>query len=119
MTKHVKIPVTLWQGQYGEQIRQLELHTRYLALYLMTSPAINMVGVYRLPFEQIAKDTGLSVHVIGKAMAELERAGICRYEEKYQCVWVCDFLEWQLMPDEYDPGLVQQAAKELKQAPFG
>ena len=47
-----------------------------LALYVMTSPHANMIGLYYLPVSYAASDTGLSVRQVTVALEQLAALGV-------------------------------------------
>jgi len=56
-------------------VHSLSKNSRYLFLYLLTSPHINLCGIFELPDEYICIDTGLNAKEVQKAKEELIACG--------------------------------------------
>ncbi len=70
-----------------------------LACYLMSSPHSNMIGIYDLPVEYIAYDTGLAEIAIRDALALLERALFAFYDAQATTIYIPSFAEIQIAPE--------------------
>jgi len=91
-----KISPKFWTGHTGTEIRALGLEAQVVALYLMTNPHANMIGLYYLPLPYMACDMGLSVEQVTATLASLHQIGFCEYSTKTQHVWVHEMLHYQL-----------------------
>jgi hypothetical protein len=49
MREYSKIYRHLWVNHPDNKIHQLDNQTRFLAIYLMSNPHVNMIGMYYLP----------------------------------------------------------------------
>ena len=58
------------------------LHAQYLALYLLTSPHRNYVGLYRCPLPYMAVDTKLTDAQVKAALKEIEAFAVYDYEQE-------------------------------------
>ena len=76
-----------WTGETGKALRQ-DPGAQVLALYLMTSPHSNMLGVYYCPVMYMAHETGLGMEGASKALARLIDAGFCMFDEASETVFV-------------------------------
>ena len=76
-----------WTGETGKALRQ-DPCAQLLALYLMTSPHSNMLGVYYCPVMYMAHETGLGMEGASKALARLIDAGFCMFDEASETVFV-------------------------------
>lgn len=84
-----------WIGETGKKLRgnpQLQV----LALYLLTSPHSNLIGVYHVPVMYIGHETGLGLEGASKGLASLSEAGFCTYCEDTETVWVHEFARYQI-----------------------
>jgi hypothetical protein len=92
-----------WIGGTGKALRgRLDLQVE--ALYLMTSPHANMIGVFYCPLDSIAKETGLPLEGATKALASLIEAQFCQFDEDTEEVFVRRMAAFQigeqLKPDD-------------------
>lgn len=63
------------------KIENLSSTTKYVLLYLLTSPIGTMSGCYEVSYKRIATDTGLNVGQVKGAMAQLIESTIVEYSE--------------------------------------
>ncbi len=92
----VKLSPTFWTGPTGRQLRKAGAEVQLVALYLMSSPHTNYSGLFQLPLNYIANDTGLSLEAVRKALSAIESVGFARYDETSECVWIVEGAKWQL-----------------------
>lgn len=92
-----------WTGETGKKLRQ-DPAAQVLALYLMTSPHSNMLGVYYCPVMYMAHETGLGMEGASKALARLIEVGFCQFDEASETVFVVRMAAHQvgdsLKPDD-------------------
>lgn len=122
MRDYSKVAPTFWTGQTGRQIKEAGQEAVIVALYLMTSPHANMLGLYYCPLAYIANDTGLSLQGASKGLQRAIEANLCAYDAPSEVVWVYEMagyqIEWQLKPgDKRVPGIAREYAK-LPKCPF-
>ena len=84
-----------WIGATGKALRG-NADAQVLALYLMTSPHANMIGVYHCPVIYMAHETGLTPEGASKALASLSEVGFCTYEEASEVVFVARMAAYQI-----------------------
>lgn len=84
-----------WIGATGKSLRG-NPEAQVLALYLMTSPHANMIGVYYCPISHMAHETGLTLEGASKALQSLSEAGYCTYEEASETVFVARMAAYQI-----------------------
>lgn len=92
----VKISPTFWTGPTGRQLRKAGAEVQLVALYLMSSPHTNYSGLFQLPLNYIANDTGLSLEAVRKALSAIAAVGFARYDENSECAWIVEGAKWQL-----------------------
>ena len=95
MRDYAKVLPSFWIGQSGKKLRG-NMEAQLLALYLMTSPHANMIGVYHCPILYMAHETGMSQEGASKALASLIEAGFCHYEEASETVFVVRMAAYQI-----------------------
>lgn len=84
-----------WIGSTGKTLRG-NAPAQVLALYLMTSPHANMIGVFHCPLIYMAHETGLSMEGASKALQSLIEAKFCTYEEYSETVFVHRMAAFQI-----------------------
>lgn len=102
--KFAKIRPNLWKS---EKMRNLSPNGKLLAMYLLTSPAYSMIGIYEQSKVVAQKHTGLSVGDFDAALAELQAIDFVRFDEETEVVWVVDMALTQIA----DGGLSEQQRK--------
>lgn len=75
-----------WVRGTGKELRG-DMEAQLVALYLMTSPHANMIGVFHLPVMYLAHETGLSIEKATDALQRLVDKDFCTYEEESE--WIC------------------------------
>ncbi len=95
MRDYSKVSSSFWTGDTGRQLRG-DSQAQVVALYLMTSPHANMIGVFHCPMIYIAHDTGSSLQGASKALLRLIEGGFCRYDEDAELVWVVEMAKFQV-----------------------
>lgn len=101
-----------WIGETGKSLRG-KPESQIVALYLMTCPHANMIGVFHCPLVYIAHETGLSFEGASKALASLSEARFLTYDEASETVFVHRMAAYQvgesLKPED---NRVKSVAKE-------
>lgn len=115
MRDYGKVSPQFWVGRTGKSLRG-DMEAQIVALYLMTSPHANMIGVYYCPVEYIAKETGIPFEGASKALQRLIEADFCTYESDSEWIFVHKFAENQIgeelkTTDKRVQGVVNELAK--------
>lgn len=95
MRDYSKVSGAFWTRGTGKSLRG-DMETQIVALYLMTSPHANMIGVFNLPIGYIQIDTGLSFEGASKGLAKLIEGGFCSYDEVNEAVFVHEMANYQI-----------------------
>lgn len=90
MRDYGKVSPQFWIGRSGKAMRGNPA-VQVLALYLMTSPHANMIGVFHCPIAYMALETGLSFEGTSKALQSLIEADFCTFDEADEYVFVHSF----------------------------
>lgn len=102
MRDYGKITPGIWTGKTGRQLRK-NPDAQITALYLMTSPHANMIGLYYCPVAYIMADTGLSEEGASKGLQRLCELGFCKYDWESEWVWVKEMARFQI-EEQLKPG---------------
>ena len=84
-----------WIGDTGKYLRG-NAAAQVLALYLMTCPHANMIGVFHCPVLYMAHETGLGMEGASKALQSLIEAQYCTYDEASETVFVHRMAAYQV-----------------------
>lgn len=90
MRDYGKVSPQFWIGRTGKALRG-NAEAQLLALYLMTSPHANMIGVYHCPIAYMAHETGLTIEGASKALQSLIDADFCTFDADDEYVFVHQF----------------------------
>ena len=58
MRDYGKVSPHFWIGRTGKELRQAGPESQLVALYLLTSPHANMIGLYYMPLTFLSHETG-------------------------------------------------------------
>lgn len=90
MRYYGKVSPQFWIGRSGKAMRGNPA-VQVLALYLMTSPHANMIGVYHCPIAYMAHETGLPIGGASMALQCLIDADFCTFDAADEYVFVHSF----------------------------
>ncbi|MCR2581744.1 replication protein, partial [Salmonella enterica] len=76
--------------------RAAGMEAQIVAMYLLTSPHANMLGLYYCPTMFIAHETGLGLEGASKGLQRAIEAGFCEYDEASEVVWVIEMASYQI-----------------------
>lgn len=96
MRDYAKVGPQFWIGPTGKKIKASGAEATIVAMYLITSPHSNMLGLYYLPTLYIAHETGLGLDGAAKGMKLCADAGFCSYDEATEMVWVHEMASYQI-----------------------
>lgn len=95
MRDYGKVSPQFWLGKTGRALRG-DMEAQVIALYLMTSPHANMIGVFYCPISYMAKETGIPIEGASKGLRRLIDGGFCTYDEDNEYVFVHEFAAHQV-----------------------
>ena len=96
MRDYGKVSPQFWIGQTGKKLRSEGMEAQLVAMYLMTSPHANMLGLYYCPVMFIAHETGLGLEGALKGLRSAISSGFCAYDEDTETVWVLEMAHYQI-----------------------
>jgi hypothetical protein len=73
-----------------------DMQTQIVALYLMTSPHANMIGVFHCPLIYISHDTGSPLEGASEGLKKLIESGFCTFDEESEMIWVHEMAKYQI-----------------------
>lgn len=117
MRGYARVAPQFWTGDTGREIRAAGADTQRVALYLMTCPSSNMIGLYYLPLPTLAHEVGhLDVIGASEALRSLEHIGFSFYDEMAEVIWVEQMARFQIAEeldadDKQIKGIMRQLAE--------
>lgn len=96
MRDYAKVSPKFWTGETGQELARRGSDALVVALYLMTSPHSNMLGLYYQPVLYLAEETGLTPEGASKGLNDCIEAGFCRYDLATKMVWVVEMASYQI-----------------------
>ncbi|WP_409050551.1 replication protein [Salmonella enterica] len=122
MRDYAKVSPQFWMGKSGRELRKAGPEAQVVALYLMTSPHANMLGLYYLPVLFMSHETGLPLEGALKGLKSAIEAGFCSYDEPSEMVWVHEMAAYQvgraLKPTDNQCAGVRREYAALPDNPF-
>lgn len=113
MREYGSVSPQFWIGKTGKALRG-KPEAQVLALYLMTSPHANMIGVFHCPVLYMAHETGLGFEGASKALASLIEVGFCLYDEESETVFVIRMAAHQVGENlKHDDNKVKGVQREV------
>jgi hypothetical protein len=96
MRGYAKISPQFWIGDTGRNLRAAGQEAMLVALYLLTNPHANMLGLYYLPKLSIEHETGLGRGGASKGLRRAIEAGFCAYDESSEMVFIHEMARYQI-----------------------
>lgn len=91
MREYGKVHMAFWSDP---SIRGMSEDARALALYLLTCPHGNLLGLFRLPIAYAADDLQWASERVSKGFTELFGKGFCRRDSSTDWLVILKFLRW-------------------------
>lgn len=98
MRDYGKVAPKFWTGQTCKDLRGRGSEGPLVALYLMTSPMSNMLGLFCQPMLYMAHETGLGLEGASKGLRACVEGGFCKYDEATETVFVVEMASYQIAP---------------------
>jgi hypothetical protein len=98
--RYSMVSPTFWlaRSSTGSAIRAEGHRATLAALYLITNPHTNMLGLYDLPMTLLCHETGFTEEEARQALAKLETAGFAEYSVAEETVWIPGMAHFQVGP---------------------
>lgn len=121
MRDHAIVSPQFWTGSTGQQLRK-DADAQRLALYLLTCPSSNMIGLYYLPIPTICHELGMKESQIRKALRRGIQLGFCDYDEASEVIFVFEMARFQcgksLAPKDKRKPAVERLLRGFKKNRF-
>jgi hypothetical protein len=119
---YAKVSPQFWNGSTGVKLRNAGGDAQRLALYLMTCPSSNMLGLYYLPKALIGLETGMGEEGASEALRRVCETNFAAYDDASQVVFVLEMARFQI-GDKLEPkdNRVKSVAREIfqyRKSPF-
>ncbi|MBF5006872.1 DNA-binding protein [Diaphorobacter caeni] len=98
MRDYAKAVPRMWHGKTFKTLRKSP-EGLIVAMYLMTSPSSNMLGLFAQPILYMAYETGLGEEGASKGLQSCIDAGFCSYDAESEFVWVHEMASYQIAPE--------------------
>jgi hypothetical protein len=122
MRDFAKLLPQFWIGATGRKLHKGCPEATVVAVYLISGPQSNMLGLYYLPKMYIAHETGLGVEGAAKGLQRAIEAGFCQYDDESETVFIPEMARFQiaerLEPKDNRCRWVQRAYDALPENPF-
>lgn len=96
MRDYAKVSPKFWTGETGQELARRGSEALVVALYLMTSPHSNMLGLFYQPVLYLAEESGLSPEGALKGLQVCKEVGFCDYDPVAKMVWVYEMASYQI-----------------------
>jgi hypothetical protein len=96
MRDYSKVGPKFWIGTTGKRLKSAGLEAQVVAMYLMTSPHANMLGLFYQPLSFISHETGLTFEGASKGLQRAIEGGFCVYDADTEMVWVMEMAKYQI-----------------------
>jgi len=112
MRRYAKVAPQFWTGTTGRAIRAAGRDVQIVALYLITCPSANMIGVFYLPLPTLCHEIGMSAQAARRALARLAELRFATYDAASEHVFVHEMARFQIAEslrpgDKQIPGIVR------------
>jgi hypothetical protein len=88
MRDYGKVLPTFWTGDTGRLLRDAGRDAQLVALYLLTGPSANMIGLYHLPLPLLCHHLGLKPEGALKALQRVVETGFASFEARSETIFV-------------------------------
>ncbi len=85
-----------WTGETGRALRRLGQDAQLTALYLVTCPQANMIGLYHLCLPTMAHHLGTNTEGALKGLRRASEGGFLTFSEETEDVWVFEMASHQI-----------------------
>ena len=95
MRTYAVVSPKFWTGKTGKRIRAAGRDTQVVALYLITAPSSNLIGLYYLALPTLCHEVGITLQGARKALRSLSEVGFAFYDGDSETVFVPEMARFQ------------------------
>lgn len=95
MREYAKVSPLFWTGETGRAVIECGSAAIAIAMYLMTNPHANALGLYYLPLAYMAHDLKSTLEGASKGLLSCIEAHFCDYDKASEMVWVYEMARFQ------------------------
>jgi hypothetical protein len=103
MREFAKVSPAFWIGKTGRALRGRGPNHQLLAIYLLTAPSANMLGLYYIPFSMMAHESGIPIDEIQGILDFLAEIEFAFYDHEFEYVLVVEMAAFQVLSPEGHP----------------
>ena len=122
MRTFAQLKPSFWYGTTGRQIRGFGPECQLFALYLISGPGAQALGLYYLALPTAAHETGLTIDQVRGCLAKLKEVKFSMYDDASEVVFVPNMARFQigdrLSPKDKNVGWVWKEMEKLRGLPF-
>lgn len=122
MRDYAKIGCGFWFSPTGKALRKRGEQAIISAVYLISSPHSNMLGLYVQVIPYMGHETGLGEERAWKGLQDCIDVGFCSYDRDSEMVWVHEMAAWQIADELKANDLrckgIQKDYEQLPRCPF-
>lgn len=96
MRDYGKVSPQFWTGDTGRKIRAMGRDAQVVALYVITAPSANMIGLYYLALPTLMHEVGIDREGACKALRSLFEGGFLHYDELEEVIYVPEMAKFQI-----------------------
>lgn len=113
--RYTKIRAKFWSD---EKVKKWDDDTKLLALYLLTSPHKNLLGLFVLNKLYICADLGWDTKRLGKPFAKLLQDGFIKYDEESELLLLVNFMKHNPLENGNQVKAAISLLRELPKSPL-
>ena len=121
MRDYAQFRPRFWTQGTGKQLRG-DHEARVMALYLMSAPTSNMIGLYYLPLAIVSHELGMTFEGASEVLRRVCDVGFAKYDSESEYVWVVNMAREQVgdEPSKKDNRIagVRNELKKHTKCPF-
>src|SRR5215510_998631 len=113
MRDYAKVAPQFWTGTTGRAIKAAGRDAQVVALYLITAPSSNMIGLYYLPLPTLCHEVGITAKAARRALERLAELSFASYDPASEHVFVHEMARFQMedslkLGDKRIPGVINE-----------
>jgi len=99
MREYARLAPGFWLSPVGRKLRARGTNELLLAVYLLSAPSSNSLGLYYLPKQTVQHELGMTTEGASNALRWCIQTGFCDYDEAAEMVYVPAMAGLQIAPN--------------------